>query len=119
MKQTLVIGSSLNPSRYSNLAIHRLVQNNIEVKAIGLRVGEVAGVSITKEKESFRAIHTITLYLNAIRQEEYYAYIISLQPKRIIFNPGTENDAFYPILEENGIAYEEACTLVLLGTNQY
>jgi len=119
MKLTLVIGASLKPSRYSNLAIHRLVQNKIEVKAIGLREGTVAGISIVKEKIPFENIHTITLYLNAKRQIEYYDYIISLKPKRVIFNPGTENPEMYNLLSKNGIEYEEACTLVLLGTNQY
>ncbi|MFT4698573.1 MAG: putative CoA-binding protein [Flavobacteriaceae bacterium] len=119
MKQTLVIGASLNPSRYSNLAIHRLVQNNIEVKAIGLREGVVTDITIVTDKINFKDIHTITLYLNAKRQVDYYDYIISLQPKRVIFNPGTENPELYKILDENKIHYEQACTLVLLGTNQY
>ncbi|MBV1924724.1 MAG: CoA-binding protein [Flavobacteriaceae bacterium] len=119
MKLTLVIGASLKPSRYSNLAIHRLVQNNIEVKAIGLREGTVAGISIVKEKIPFDDIHTITLYLNASRQKEYYDYIISLNPKRVVFNPGTENIELYSLLKEHNIDFEEACTLVLLGTNQY
>lgn len=119
MKITLVIGASLKPSRYSNLAIHRLVQNKIEVKAIGLREGIVAGIQIVSEKKDFRDIHTITLYLNANRQIDYYDYMISLKPKRVIFNPGTENEELYHLLQENGIDYELACTLVLLGTNQY
>ena len=119
MKQTLVLGASLNPTRYSNLAIQRLVQNNIEVKAIGLREGTVAGVKITKEKKAFTDIHSITLYLNAKRQVDYYDYIISLQPTRVIFNPGTENQELYQLLSEHGIEYEAACTLVLLSTNQY
>lgn len=119
MKKTLVIGASMNPSRYSNLAINRLVDHKHPVEAIGLKKGEVAGVSITKEKENFDNIDTITLYLNPKRQEEYYDYIVSLKPKRVIFNPGTENPDFYKILKENNIESEVACTLVLLGTNQY
>lgn len=119
MKKTLVIGASLNPSRYSNLAIHRLVQNKIAVKAIGLKEGVVAGIPIVKEKLPFKDIDTITLYLNAKRQIEYYDYIISLQPNRVIFNPGTENVELYKLLKENGIDNEVACTLVLLSTNQY
>ncbi|WP_310992418.1 CoA-binding protein [Aequorivita marina] len=119
MKKTLVLGASLNPSRYSNLAINRLVENQHPVEAIGLRKGEVAGVSISTEKIDFDNIDTVTLYLNAKRQEEYYNYIVSLKPKRVIFNPGTENSEFYKILRENNIESEVACTLVLLGTNQY
>lgn len=119
MKKTLVLGASLNPGRYSNLAINRLVDNDNPVVAVGLRKGSVAGVEITNEKEAFEDIDTITLYLNPKRQEEYYDYIISLKPKRVIFNPGTENPDLYKILKDNNIEYEVACTLVLLGTNQY
>ncbi|WP_313114567.1 CoA-binding protein [Aequorivita sediminis] len=119
MKKTLVLGASLKPNRYSNLAINRLVNHNHSVEAIGLKEGEVAGVNIVTEKKDFKDIDTVTLYLNPKRQEEYYNYIISLKPKRVIFNPGTENPEFYTLLKENNIESEVACTLVLLGTNQY
>ncbi len=119
MKKTLVLGASLNPSRYSNLAINRLVNHKHTVVAIGLKSGRVAGVAISTEKENFKDVDTVTLYLNAKRQQEYYDYIISLKPKRVIFNPGTENPEFYELLQKNNIAFEAACTLVLLGTNQY
>ncbi|MEH6765792.1 MAG: CoA-binding protein [Aequorivita antarctica] len=119
MKNTLVLGASLNPSRYSNLAINRLVNNGHPVEAIGLKKGVVAGVAILTEKEPFEDIDTVTLYLNPKRQVEYYDYIISLKPKRVIFNPGTENPEFYTLLEKHNIESEVACTLVLLGTNQY
>lgn len=118
-KKTLVLGASMNPSRYSNLAIHRLVNNEQPVEAVGLRKGSVAEVEISTEKEPFEDIHTVTLYLNPKRQEEYYDYILSLRPERVIFNPGTENPELYEILEKNNIESEVACTLVLLGTNQY
>lgn len=119
MKKTLVLGASLNPSRYSNLAINRLVNHGHTVEAVGLKKGIVAGVAISTEKELFENIDTITLYLNPQRQAEYYNYIISLKPKRVIFNPGTENPELYEVLGKNNIEYEVACTLVLLGTNQY
>jgi hypothetical protein len=118
-KKTLVLGASLNPSRYSNLAINRLVSYDQPTVAIGLKKGEIAGVSISTEKENFEDIDTVTLYLNPQRQKEYYEYIISLKPKRVIFNPGTENPEFYTLLQKNNIEVEVACTLVLLGTNQY
>jgi len=118
-KKTLVLGASLKPNRYSNYAIQRLVSNNLETVAFGLREGKVSGVNIDTELIAYKAIHTVTLYLNPKRQKEYYNYIISLQPKRVIFNPGTENPEFYKILRENNIAFEIACTLVLLSTNQY
>ena len=118
-KKTLVIGASTNPDRYSNMAINRLVNYGHSVVALGLKKGIVAGVDITTEKKPFENLNTVTLYLNPKRQEEYYEYIVSLKPARVIFNPGTENPEFYKILRKNNIETEEACTLVLLGTNQY
>jgi len=118
-KKTLVLGASLKSNRYSNYAIQRLVANNIEVVAFGLKKGEVKGVEIDTELLPYKGVHTVTLYLNSKRQEDYYNYIISLNPKRVIFNPGTENPELYKILKENKISFEEACTLVLLTTNQY
>tara|TARA_R110000850_G_scaffold241496_1_gene366091 strand:+ start:12334 stop:12696 length:363 start_codon:yes stop_codon:yes gene_type:complete len=118
-KKTLVLGASTNPSRYSYLAINRLVKNKIETVAVGLRAGEVAGVKIATTNEDFKNIHTVTLYLNPQRQVDFYDYIISLKPNRVIFNPGTENPEFYDLLKKNNIDVEVACTLVLLGTNQY
>ena len=118
-KKTLVLGASLKPSRYSNLAIHRLVRHDQPTVAVGLREGDVAGVAIKTEKFPFEDIDTVTLYLNAKRQEEYYEYILSLKPNRVIFNPGTENPELYRLLKENGIAFENACTLVMLSSQQY
>ena len=118
-KKTLVIGASLNPSRYSNLAIHRLRTYDHPVKAFGLRSGTVADVDIDTELVQYEEIDTITLYLNSKRQEQYYDYILSLNLKRVIFNPGTENTEFYELLRRNNIEVEVACTLVMLGTRQY
>lgn len=84
-----------------------------------MRKGEVEGVKIETEKIPFQDIDTITLYLGPPRQEEYYDYIVSLNPQRVIFNPGTENQEFYEILRKNNIEIEVACTLIMLGTNQY
>lgn len=118
-KKTLVIGASENPSRYSNIAINRLTAHKQPTVAIGLRKGTVAGVPINTEKVPFEDIDTVTLYLGPPRQEEYYDYIISLRPERVIFNPGTENPEFYRLLERENIEVEIACTLVLLSTDQY
>jgi predicted CoA-binding protein len=117
--KTLVIGASLKPNRYSNMAIVKLKQFKIETVAVGLKSGLIDDVMIETEKIKFDKIHTVTLYLNPKRQEEYYNYIISLNPKRVIFNPGTENPEFYQLLDKHNIKYEIACTLVLLSTNQY
>ena len=118
-KKTLVLGASLNPARYSNIAINRLRKYKHEVKAFGLKPGKIGDVEIDTELMSYSDIDTVTLYLNPQRQKSYYDYIVGLQPKRIIFNPGTENPEFYNILKQNNIDYEVACTLVLLGTGQY
>ncbi len=118
-KKTLVLGASLKPDRYSNFAIRRLVKKKHEVVAVGLMEGDVDRVKIEIGKPSFDTIDTVTLYMNPKRQIDYYDYIISLNPKRVIFNPGTENIEFVELLERNTIETEVACTLVLLTTNQY
>jgi predicted CoA-binding protein len=118
-KKTLVFGASLKPNRYSNYAVQRLVANHFEVVAFGLKAGGISGVNIENELLPYKDIHSVTLYLNPKRQKDYFDYIISLRPKRVIFNPGTENPEFYSLLTEKGIFFEAACTLVLLSTNQY
>lgn len=115
----MVLGASLKRSRYSNIAIERLVRYNQPTVAIGLRTGTVEGVEIQTEMVPFDDIDTITLYLNAKRQEAYYDYILSLNPNRVIFNPGSENPELYKLLRKNGIEYENSCTLVLLSSQQY
>ncbi|TYP97053.1 hypothetical protein C7447_10566 [Tenacibaculum adriaticum] len=116
---TLVLGASQNPDRYANRAIHSLRKNNKEVVAVGLRIGTVMDVEIVTGTPAFKNIDTVTLYLNPQRQKEYYDYIISLQPRRVIFNPGTENMELMKLLRQQQIETEVACTLVLLSTNQY
>jgi hypothetical protein len=118
-KKTLVLGASENPARYSNMAILQLLTKDQSVVALGQRIGEVSGVKIQAKQVPFTNIDTVTLYLNATRQRDYYNYIIGLEPKRVIFNPGTENPEFYQLLRSNNIQVEVACTLVLLSTNQY
>ena len=118
-KRTLVLGASENPERYSNKAIYRLLNYGHEVFAIGRRKGQVDAVKIESEQSRLNDIDTVTLYLNPQNQKPYYDYILSLQPKRIIFNPGTENDELEEKAKKEGINVMEACTLVLLGTGQY
>lgn len=117
--KTLVIGASTNKERYSYKAIHNLVNKSHQVVAIGAKKGMAFDIPIETEKLDFHAVDTVTLYVNPKAQEDYYNYILSLQPRRVIFNPGTENPDFYKLLKENNIVFEEACTLVLLATNQY
>jgi predicted CoA-binding protein len=118
-KKTLVLGASDNPSRYSYLAVNRLRSHGHPVVAIGKKNAMVADVPIEKEKKDWNDINTVTLYLNPTHQQQYYEYIFSLKPKRIIFNPGAENDELADLAIKNGITPIEACTLVLLSTNQY
>ncbi|MFN9710913.1 MAG: CoA-binding protein [Bacteroidota bacterium] len=118
-KKTLVIGASADPSRYSHMAITMLREHDHPVIAIGKRSGSVADVEIQKESVAEKNIDTVTLYINPVFQKEYYDYIISLHPKRIIFNPGTENAELYELAKSVGIDAIEACTLVLLRTSQY
>src|SRR5690606_25158290 len=103
MAKTLVFGASTKPERYSNLAVRKLVENNIDTTAFGLGGGTVAGVQIKDSLDDFQNIHTITLYLNPKNQREYYQKILELEPQRVIFNPGAENPEFRAILEEAGI----------------
>lgn len=119
MKKTLVIGASMNPLRYSFKAISLLREYGHPVEAIGLKQWTIGDVAIVRELVDFEDIDTITLYLNAKRQEVFYEYILSLNPKRIIFNPGTENPELYQLLDSHNISYEESCTLVLLHTDQF
>ncbi len=118
-KKTLIIGATNNPSRYANLAAHRLVGHGHPIINIGIKSGEVAGVPIEQAGDTYSAVDTITMYIGPQKQAQYYDYILKTKPKRIIFNPGAENPELEVLAEENGIATMEACTLVLLSTGQY
>lgn len=118
-KKTLVLGASANPNRYSYLAIKKLTAYNHPVVAIGRRKAKVDNIEIDTEQKPIEDLDTITLYLNAGNQRQYYDYILSLHPRRIIFNPGAENDELNALAFKNGIKTMEACTLVLLSTRQY
>lgn len=118
-KKTLVLGASVNPARYANMAINRLLAYGHPVVGIGKDMGNVGGVEITMDTPPMDDIDTVTLYLNPRNQVPYHDYILSLKPKRVIFNPGTENDELEEKLEAAGIEPVIACTLVMLGTGQY
>ncbi len=115
----MVLGASENPSRYSFLAVNRLRANGHPVVAIGNKKGQIGETPIITERTAEEGVDTVTLYLNPALQKQYYDYILSLQPKRIIFNPGTENEELEELAKEKGIEPIEACTLVLLSTGQY
>lgn len=118
-KKTLVTGASEKMERYSNKAIRMLQEYEHPIVAHGLRAGNVNGTEIVTEFPTDEDIHTVTLYLGPKNQPPYYDKIIGLNPKRVIFNPGTENPEFEELLAEKGIETEVACTLVLLRTNGF
>lgn len=118
-KKTLVIGASENPVRYSNMAIQSLRKHGNDVIGLAKRPGQVVDTPIQTEFPKTDDIDTVTLYVGAQRQPEYYDPLLELKPKRVIFNPGTENDELVKLLEKNGIEAIEACTLVMLSTGQY
>lgn len=118
-KKTLVLGASENPSRYSYLAVRKLTSHQHPVVAIGKKKGKVGDVAIETDHLPLEDIDTVTLYLNPRNQQEYYDYILSLQPARIIFNPGTENEELEQMAKENGIETVEGCTLVMLSIGNY
>jgi uncharacterized protein len=119
-KKTLVVGASTNPQRYAYKAIVSLRNHHQDVVAFGLKKGAVEDVEIVDDFPIFeKNIDTITLYIGAKNQEEYYQSIIDLNPNRVIFNPGTENHEFYTLLKEKNIYFEEACTLVKLSIGDY
>ncbi|MGZ4048739.1 MAG: CoA-binding protein [Bacteroidia bacterium] len=118
-KKTLVLGASNNPGRYSYLAINALQSKGHDVTAIGKRPGKIGKVEIETTEKEIDNLDTVTLYLNPSNQKQYYNYIFSLHPKRIIFNPGAENEELSVMAKKRGILPQEACTLVLLSTGQY
>jgi len=118
-KKTLVLGATPDPSRYAYLAANRLVKSGHSIVNVGIKTGEVAGVPIEKPETVHDDIDTITLYVGPQNQPPLYDYIINTHPKRIIFNPGTENTELRKMAEEKGIETEYACTLVLLSVGQY
>ena len=118
-KKTLVLGASLKSERYSNIATNRLLSHGHEVVPVGLRDGFIQHAKILTGKPKVEAVDTVTLYMNPKRQQDYYDYILDLKPKRIIFNPGTENMELIHLAEEQGIETEIACTLVMLSVGNY
>lgn len=115
MKKTLVLGATPNSARYAYLAVMHLKQYGHEVVPLGIRDGNIAGIEIQKGMPAIEGIDTVTLYLNAHRQREYYDYIFSLSPRRIIFNPGAENPELKQLADAKGIETVEGCTLVMLS----
>ena len=118
-KKTLVLGASDNPGRYSYLAVTRLRDGGHPVVAIGRKQAKVGDVEIGTDPQPLTDVDTVTLYLSPLHQKQYYDYIFSLHPRRIIFNPGAENPELEALAQANGVQPLQACTLVMLSTGQY
>ena len=121
MKKTAVIGATPNTTRYAFIASKMLKDYDHAVVPIGIKKGEILGMEILnlREKPEVENIHTVTLYIGPPHQPEWYEYLLSLNPKRIIFNPGTENSELVELAEAQGIEATYACTLVLLRLGSY
>ena len=119
MKKTVVLGASENPQRYSFLAVEKLKKYGHPVVAVGRNAGQIGDTTILTGQPTIEDVDTLTLYINPSLQAEMESYIFSLKPKRILFNPGTENPELEKKAGSLGIETQEACTLVLLGTGQY
>jgi predicted CoA-binding protein len=119
-RSTLILGASINPERYAFKAAKLLLAKGYPINLVGIKKGSIENNEINTDKTIiYQNVDTITLYIGAQHQEEWFDYIIKTKPKRIIFNPGTENNALELLATANKIAFEHACTLVLLNTNQY
>lgn len=117
--KTLIIGASIKPARYSYKAAEKLLAHNHQIRMIGNKAGELFGQPIVNSCDAYDDVDTVTMYVGAKNQSSYFDYIVSLKPRRVIFNPGTENPELENVLTQNDIAFEQACTLVLLSTGNY
>lgn len=118
-KKTVVIGASDNPERYAYRATIQLNKHGHPIIPVGLREGMIGTIAVLKGQPAIKDVNTVTLYVGPQNQPAWYDYILSLKPKRIIFNPGTENPEFEKMAASKGIEVQEACTLVLLSIGQY
>lgn len=117
--KTLILGATTNEGRYANVATKRLLKHGFEVELLGLKTGEVDGVTIKNDPNDIKDIDTVTMYVGAKNQAEYQEFLLNLHPRRVIFNPGAENETLAQLLEKQGVEVLNACTLVMLSTNQY
>jgi predicted CoA-binding protein len=120
-KKTVILGATPNPSRYAFMAANMLKQYGHPIVPVGIKQGNVAGEAIQdlRQKPELPDVHTVTLYLGPQNQPEWYDYILSLKPERIIFNPGTENTELASKAKEEGIESTYGCTLVMLRASTY
>jgi predicted CoA-binding protein len=119
MKKTVILGATDNPDRFAYRAAHSLIRHGHLVALVGIKKGVVAGQDIMNGKPAIADVDTVTLYVGPRNQPEWYDYILNLQPRRIIFNPGTENQELEKKAQEKGIQTVEGCTLVMLSVGMY
>lgn len=120
MKRTVVLGASDNPDRYAYKAYHRLKRHGHEAIPVGIKNAELDGQKIITDKtQPIEDVDTVTLYVGPRNQPMWYDYILSLKPKRIIFNPGTENPELEQMAEQANIETLHHCTLVMLASDSY
>ena len=119
MSKSVVLGASSNHSRYSNKAVRSLLKRDHEVVPVGTKTGEIKELEILTGKPVIPDVDTVLLYLAPNRQSEYYDYVLSLKPRRVIFNPGTHNPEFIDLVKENGIEAVEDCALIMLNSGEY
>lgn len=119
MKKTLIPGASTNPNRFSNKMVKSLIRHGYEAVPLGFRKGDISGIEIKTGEPKISDLHTISLYLGAARQVDYYDYFLSLKPERIIFNPGTYNYELIELAEKNNIECVVSCALIMLSTGEY
>lgn len=117
--KTLILGATPNPQRYAYLAANKLIHHGHEIVNVGIKQGELAGVEILNGMPDLKDIDTVTLYVGARHQAPYYDWLLGLKPRRIVFNPGTENPELSKLARAQGIETLPACTLVMLGSGQY
>lgn len=116
---TVVLGASPRSDRYSHLAVVRLLAHGHPVVAVGNRPGSIQEVPIQQDLPDQVEVDTVTLYLGPRNQRDREDQVLALRPRRVIFNPGTENAAFADRLRSAGIEVVEGCTLVMLAARTY
>ena len=118
-KKVVVLGATTNPDRYAFIAANMLTEYGHDMIPIGIKKGQVAGKEILTGQPALEDVDTVTLYLGPQNQVDIASYVAGLKPRRVIFNPGTENPEFEEYLNKKGIETIEACTLVMLRTKQF